>query len=369
MMRGVEEHLAEWARREIERLGAQSALFGTLKVLTTAGGTTNLKPEETALRVKVVDLAPAPEGRDVGPDTGVGDHLLHMTARVLLSLIGPAVTRGIDVAVEPPAAHVHGVDLVVLALLARLRERPVPGPDGGEPAGPGAELGTAPGGAVAASAGPRRALLSWQVAAVGGASVYEGSSQRKWEIPLTLACTFRLSPVELEGGRILQVETALTGPGLPGKVEMSVYGPAEALSLDRFDGLGDAVLVELSAQGVTTLGELGRLGQAGAAALAEGLATAAPAERAVLTQLAEMVSWRQGAAADLAATWVDPRLLALPARALLAPTEAERIVLSHVMLPPAVASAVRIMGQPVAIALRPESREQVRVGTLLAGRR
>ncbi|HYG59959.1 MAG TPA: hypothetical protein VD902_17985, partial [Symbiobacteriaceae bacterium] len=101
------------------------------------------------------------------------------------------------------------------------------------------------------------------------------------------------------------------------------------------------------------------------AALAQGLGTATGDERTVLNQLAEIAEMRKGPVGELASTWLDPRLLALPARALMAPTPAELAVMSQVMLTPQVALAMNVAGAPVAVALRPEHRETVTVGTLL----
>lgn len=369
MMRALEENLAEWARRQVAALAAQSKLFGTLR--TVPADQTNLpalQATETGLQAIVLELQPTNPGPEVGPDAGVGEHLLQFTARALLRCFGTdkPLADGDAGSIQPCVAHSHRVDVVLLSLLSLLRERQHPAPDGAVSAAPASLLGETPGGAFVASEGARTVRLDWQVTGTGPAVPHTEGGRRLWELPLTAICVFRLSPLALEGGRILQVDAVVARRGgTPGQMELAVYAPARAITLDHFAGLGNTVLIELSSRDVFTLGDLDRLGTAGVVGLAAGLRSATPAERSVLGGLAGINEARHEYGGVFAGTWLNPALLALPARALLAPTTAEQAVIDQAGLPAEITAAITAVAVPAASALRPEYRETVAVGTLV----
>ncbi|MDF2629568.1 MAG: hypothetical protein K0R39_3399 [Symbiobacteriaceae bacterium] len=201
MIRTLEQHLANWIKGELDLLVADSPLFPTVKV---AAGSDSPQPGngQVGVQVTALTLAPVAENRDLGPAPVTTDDWFRARAGLRLRFAGsgdPVEGDPPDLVVTPGTGEFHRVDLVALAVLARLRQRPVPGPDGAE----GGAIG--PAGSAEAVAGTRRTKLTWQDIQVGEATVAEQGNSRAWEIPATALITFRLSPRPLEGGRILSV--------------------------------------------------------------------------------------------------------------------------------------------------------------------
>lgn len=375
MIRALEQHLAAWAKGQLEALAAQSGLFGSVRTVVGSLDLPNGPPmgaDEVAVLVQVQSLAPEPENRDLGPAPVTDGPMVHLAARVALRLIGRNVTVGAGGGrqVSPPGAQFHRVDLAALTLLALLRERPGPAPDGA-PTPLDAELGARVAGAATAARGARSAFLSWSGVMVSDTGIVPENARndRQWDIALTASCAFRLSPAPLEGGRIVRIEseTALQDTGLRLSVD-PVYGSVDTLPLSWFTGLGDAVLTELMDHEVSTLGDLGRIGGAGTANLAGELRTASSQERTVLGQLAAMAELRRGPGFTSAVYAQDADLMALPARALLAPTPEEAELISQVVTTPELSNQIAVYAVPVASALQPGQRDRVAVGTLLIRR-
>lgn len=321
--------------------------------------------------VRVDRLVPAAENRDLGPAPVTQGPVLHMKAAVSVHILGDAnvLPAAAGRAFQPPQAHLHRVDLVAVTLLSLLRDRPGPAPDVAEPAGLDSVQGAHPQGAASAAQGSRKAHLYWTALEPGEATVVasNGKGQREWVIPLTAACTFRLSPAELSGGRILEITQEQETNGSHRQV--AIYAPAEAIPLDHFSGLSEPVLTELGAADISTLGHLGRLGVDRVGEIATGLRTASPAERNRLSELAGTAVLRQANRGNLGAVPLDPDVLALPGRALLAPSPAEAAILARLVNSPGTADLVTLVAVPVAFALKADCRETVKVGTLLNGGR
>ncbi|MFZ5824100.1 MAG: hypothetical protein ACOY94_07220 [Bacillota bacterium] len=373
MIRAMEAHLAAWAQRQIQALSAESDLFGHVRAVP---GQLALPPgpplgaTEVAALTLVESLLPQPEDRDLGPRPVTDGAGLHLRAQLTLRLLGrPGPYPGDSgIEISPAAAQAHRVDLAALTLLALLKEQPGPTPDG--PVAPLLDLdqGEQPGGAAAAAHGSRRAHLAWTLWEVGQVSVIANNDDnlRQWDLALTVACQFRLSPAALEGGRILQIGGEIEIQNKPSRVmEAALYAPAEALALSWFDGLSDGVIAELSEQALHTLGDLGRLGPARVGAIAAELRTAAPAEESLLAHLATMAVARQ-TGLELAPQYLqDPVAFALPGRALLAPTPDESEILSRFITSVEAHAQIAMLALPVVTALKPPRREQVTLGTLL----
>jgi hypothetical protein len=316
-------------------------------------------------------LVPAAENRDLGPAPVTEGPVLHMKAAVSVQILGEAqvLPAAAGRTVLPPQAHLHRVDLVAVTLLSLLRDRPGPAPDVAQPAGLDSVQGAQPQGAASAAQGSRKAHLYWTALEPGEATVVARNAQglRAWAIPLTAACTFRLSPAELSGGRILEITQAQETNG--NHRQVAIYAPAEAIPLDHFSGLSQPVLTELGAADISTLGHLGRLGVARIGQIAAALRTASAAERNRLSELAATAVLRQTNGANLSAVPVEPEVMALPGRALLAPTPAEAAILARLVGSPGTSDLVTLLAVPVAFALKTDRRETVKVGTLLNGGR
>jgi hypothetical protein len=373
MIRTLEQHLAAWAERELESLGAQSGLLGAVRAVP---GALALPPDqplaegEVAVLVSLSSVAPRPENQDLGPAPVTRDATLGFTAAGVMRVMArnvPYVTASSTVAVAPAAATIHPVDVAAMTLLASLRERSVPGGSG---AGGGApELGARPSGTASVTGAGRRAGLSWTGFMPGAGTVSDTADglHRVWEVAVSADCTYRLSPAPLEGGRILRLEAQheTESGSLVQTHQFTVYGPAEQLPLDWFSGLSQAVLAELASRDLTTLGAVGRLGPAGAAAMAAGLAAASADERGLLEDLAAVAELRQAAAELPSLLSLKPEPLALSARALLAPTAPEAALLAELITSLGLSNRIATTAVPIAFALRPEQRERVTVGTLL----
>jgi len=346
MLRTLEQHLATWIKAELDLLVQDSALFPAVKV--AAGfDAPQAGNGEVAVQVTATGLAPVPENRDLGPSPVTHGDLLR--ARVSLRLRFSGET---DTLQPAPGAELQQVDLVLLAILARLRQRPLPGPDGD----------TRPGGALGAAeavAGTRRAGLAWHELHPGDATVEEQGNTRTWVLPATALVTFRLSPRPLEGGRILSITVKRNE-----EEGVAAYAPAERLPLDYFRDLPADLLTELAGHGLTTMGDIGELGAAGVALLTPELTQADAAAIQMLADMAGVAALRRGALPLLFA--IDPEMLALPASCLLTPTPAEQEVLDRTMTRPEIQLQVASLGLPVAVYLRPAQRAVVRLGHLLA---
>lgn len=373
MIQAMEAHLAAWAQRQIQALSTESDLFGHVR---TVAGQLTLPPgqplgqTEVAALVLLRSLQPQPEDRALGPRPVIEGAALHLTARVTFRLLGRTspYQAGSDITFSPALASYHRVDVAALALLALLKEQPGPVPDG--PILPLIDLpqGERPPGAASAAHGSRRAHLAWTGWEVGEVEVTpsNGDSLRQWDIALTAACQFRLSPAALEGGRILQIGGELSVQNKPLKLmEAALYAPAEALPLGWFEGVSDGVIAELEEQGLTTLGDLGRLGPARMGDLAAELRTAGPAEESLLAQLATMAVARQTGLELSPLYQQDPVAFGLPGRALLAPTSEEAEILTRFIPTVEVHAQVALLALPVITALKAARREQVTLGTLL----
>jgi|GEM_PF-3477577 len=372
MIQAMEAHLASWAQKQIQALSVESDLFGHVR---TVAGSLELPPgpplgqTEVAALVQVQSLTPQAENRDLGPRPPIDGHSVYLTARVVFRLLGRSspYAAGGDLSFTPAAANFHRVDIAALTLLALLKEQPGPTADG--PIIPLVELdqGARPAGAASAAAGARRAHLAWTSWEVGELTLTpEVGQNRQWQVGLTAACQYRLSPAALEGGRILQIGGELSVQNKPFSIRTAaVYGPAELLPLGWFDGLSDGVIAELEDHAITNLGDVGRLGATRMAALASELRTAAPAEEVILGQLANMAAIRQTALELVPLYQLDPVALALPGRALLQPTPEEEEVLTGVITSPEIHTQILMLAAPVVAALRPERREQVALGNLL----
>lgn len=353
MMRTLEQHLAGWIKAELDTLAADSPLFPTVKV---AAGFTAPAPGsgEVGVQVTALGLTPVVENRDLGPAPATADDVLRAQVSITLGFSGSDKTLAPDpdIAITPPGAQLHAVDLVAIAVLARLRTRPLPGPDGASPTG-------GPQGGAEAAGGTRRAGLTWQDVQVGEATLSEVGNKRTWEVPATALVGFRLSPRPLEGGRIISVTVERDGTE-----NVAAYAPAERLPLDWFRDLPAAVLTELAAHGLSTLGDVGALGASGVTALLPALTSADLAAKQMLTDMVGVVNVRRSVAPLVVP--VDPEMLALPASALLAPTPGEQLVLDRVMTRPEIQLQVAALGLPLVVYLRPPQRAVVRLGHLLA---
>lgn len=372
MIQAMEGHLAAWAQRQIQALSAESDLFGHVRAVA---GRLTLPPgpplgqTEVAALVQVASLGPQPENRDLAPRPVVEGAALHLTARVTFRLLGriSPYPAGGGLAISPPPAEVHRVDVAALTLLALLKGQPGPAADGPLPPLIALEQGVQPDGAATAAHGARRASLAWTAWEVGEITVNPNTDEnlRQWDIGLTAALQFRLSPAALEGGRILQIGGELNVKQPTRVMDATVYATAESLPLGWFDGLSDGVLAELEDHAITTLGDLGRLGPARVSALAAELRTADEGEEATLAHLAAVAVARQTALAAEPRYGQHPAAFALPGRALLSPTPAEAEALEPLLSSPEAQVQVQSLALPVINALRPARREQVTVGTLL----
>lgn len=359
MIRTLEQHLAGWMKGELDLLAADSPLFPAVSV---AAGSDSPQPGngQVGVQVTALTVSPVEENRDLGPAPATTDDWFRARVGLRLRFSGtgdPVGEDPPDLAVTPATAELHRVDLVALAVLARLRQRPLPGPDGAGGAG-----ATGPGGSAEAVAGTRRTKMTWQDIQVGEAFVTEEGNSRTWEVPATALATFRLSPRPLEGGRILSVTVERDGTE-----NVAAYAPAERLPLGYFRDLPGPLLTELAGHGLHTLGDVGRLGVAGVGLLAPALSGADAAAVQMLADLASISALRAGAAGSVVP--VDPALLALPASALLAPTAAEQLVLDQWLSRPEAQLQVATLGMPVALYLQPPQRAVVRLGHLLARER
>jgi hypothetical protein len=375
MIRALEEHLAAWMKDRLQELAAQSGLYGPVR---TVAGDIDLPPAppmapgEVAVLVRVDRLTPAPENRDLAHAPVTESSALHMSALINVHILGEAsvlaAAAGRDV--KPAQAHLHRVDLVVMTLLSLMRERSGPTPDLAEPPELDAVQGEFPQGATSAAQGSRKAHFYWTALEPLDATVTpkNAKNQREWAIPVHAACTFRLSPAELSGGRMLQIAGEHEAVGAPDR-EVTIYAPAEAIPLDHFSGLSDQVLTELGELEISTLGHLGRLSVARVTEITTGLRTATAAEKTLLGQLAAADAARLERYEELRGVPMEPDALALPARALLLPTPGESAVLALVTGDPAIQTLVSQLAVPVAFALKTDRRETVKVGSLLSGRR
>jgi hypothetical protein len=74
---------------------------------------------------------------------------------------------------------------------------------------------------------------------------------------------------------------------------------------------------------------------------------------------------RRSSAANQLPFRLEPELFALPAKALLAPTDAERAMLTRAVRTPGIADRIALLALPIIALLKPESRERVAFGTAL----
>lgn len=205
MIHALEQHLAAWAGRELAVLAASSGLFAG--VTAVAGAPAEAAPNQTGVTVCVwvAGVAPAPAHRGMGMPPVTAGPALDLDARLTIRVEGPAADMPPAAGREftPAGAATCQADLIALTLLALLQEQAVPQPDG-----PGA-VPPEPAGSAAVSEGTRRAEFSWWQLQGGEPALQTTGSLRRWEIPLTARCTFRLSPAPLEGGRIQHVRAGL----------------------------------------------------------------------------------------------------------------------------------------------------------------
>jgi hypothetical protein len=196
MIRGLEAQLAAWAERQLAALAAASGLFAGVSVAAgdSAAGVT--------VDVTVTGITPEPERHGLGQASAAEALAMHMQARVTLSVAGPAeVMAGAPGRqFTPDGPTTCQADLVALTLLALLQERSQPAADGAALSPP------EPAGVAEAAEGARKAELAWGQFQPGEPVLQSVGGQRRWEIPLTVPCTFRLSVAPLEGGRILQIQ-------------------------------------------------------------------------------------------------------------------------------------------------------------------
>ncbi|HWI64287.1 MAG TPA: hypothetical protein VNT75_20805, partial [Symbiobacteriaceae bacterium] len=345
-------------KSELDLLAADSPLFPAVKV--AAGfDSPQAAASEVGVQVTAAGLAPVHENRDLGPPPATTDDLLRARVSLTLRVSGSdnLLAPGPDVVMNPPAARLQQVDLVALSALTRLRQRPLPGPDGASPV-----PGSRPDGSAEAVGGTRRTGLTWQDVQVGEATVSEQGNIRTWTVPLTALVTYRLSPRPLEGGRILTIAVER-----PGDARIAAYAPAERLPLDYFRDLPDSALNELAGHGIHTLGDVGALGIDGVNAIVAGLKHADATAKQMLADMAGLCMVRKLVPPSIVP--IDPDMLALPASCLLTPTPQEQLILDRVMTTVEIQYQVAALGLPAVAYLRTPQRAVVKVGHLLARER
>lgn len=205
MIYALEQQLAAWAGRELAALAASSGLFAGTTAAAGAPGEAAASQEGVTVRIWVRGVAPLAAQEGVGMPAVTAGPSLDLDAHLTLWVEGPAaeMDSAPDREFTPAGAATCQADLIALTLLAMLQEQAVPGPDG-----PGAPP-PAPAGSAAVRQGNRGAEIAWGRIQFGEPILQTTGGIRRWEIPLTARCSFRLSPAPLEGGKIRQVQAAL----------------------------------------------------------------------------------------------------------------------------------------------------------------
>lgn len=349
MITQVEQGITDWLLAQFGALAQESDLFPAVSVGTKAK---SVDSDGVQLRLTTKLLAPEVEEQMVG------------TAPIEAGLNG-RWQASLEISLEGEEGP---TDLAGLTLLALLREWSGPAPDRPTRSIAPSEAGPAlsPSGRRQATGGTRRIDLSWTAPEPGPAIVATLRGKRRWTVPLSVTLQFRVSPAPLEGGRILQVQADQTAQGVVHqRQESTLYAPAEAIPLTYFSGLDQPLLAALHREGIDSLGDLAALDGERATLLAARLQV----KSSILRDLATVAGARQRWADSFTAPALPEQLQGLSARALLAPSEAERTHLNALSELPTAANWLALAAVPVAAALLDERREQIPLGSLLLVRR
>ncbi len=220
MIGAFEQHLANWLADRLTGLATEppdgNPLFRAVKPLPGETDPGELEDGETGLLVAVDRLESLPEKQQVGMATVDRPRALRLRATARLRLLGPAAAAPVsatsDIEIDPQDARFAGVDLDLLLVLDQLEERLAPRFDGAAAGRPDAARGW-----VSASAVGRRVELRWDRLELSEIRLEGAGERRGWSFDLAAELSFRLEPVELEGGRILDVPATMhADPGAGG---------------------------------------------------------------------------------------------------------------------------------------------------------
>lgn len=201
MLQLLEHHLITFLCGRMRAIADDCPVIPQLRPI----GATPSSAGDTTLVVEVTSLMVDPEARELGP-TFASTGEVSFTAQVALRLIGPdagdAIAASESIQIEPAGATASRLDLVLLALLAQLRERNVPRPDEAEH-----DAQDGPRGHGAILAGAAGAHLRWEEFLIGPiARIEPDGGRRGWSVPINVHARFSLSPAPGPMARILAVE-------------------------------------------------------------------------------------------------------------------------------------------------------------------